>query len=71
MICQEYPEDVKKAERYFFKNYSQKKGRSKDMGYWRTGSTWFKIKHVIAHYHSTGIEAIVDNTLQRALMTDQ
>eukprot|EP00975_Prorocentrum_lima_P034104 7166674-Prorocentrum_lima.AAC.1 len=54
----------------FFKTYNHKKGLSKDMGYWWTGSTWFKIKTVIAKYQSTGLETMVDNTVQRALMTD-
>eukprot|EP00975_Prorocentrum_lima_P063599 12892453-Prorocentrum_lima.AAC.1 len=40
------------------------------MGYWWTGSTWFKIKNVIARYQSTGLETMFDNTMQRALTTD-
>eukprot|EP00975_Prorocentrum_lima_P051209 10728400-Prorocentrum_lima.AAC.1 len=28
MICQEYPENGKKAERYLFNNYNHRKGRS-------------------------------------------
>eukprot|EP00975_Prorocentrum_lima_P043796 9185348-Prorocentrum_lima.AAC.1 len=44
---------------------------SKYMGYWWTGSTWLKIKHVIAKYHSTGLDAIFDSTWRRALMADQ
>eukprot|EP00975_Prorocentrum_lima_P036518 7680984-Prorocentrum_lima.AAC.1 len=58
MICHEYPENGKKGDKYLFKNYNHKKGRPKDMVYWWTGSTWFKIKHVIAHYHITGLEYI-------------
>eukprot|EP00975_Prorocentrum_lima_P020128 4238120-Prorocentrum_lima.AAC.1 len=50
--------------------YNHRKGGSKDMDYRRTGSTWFKIKHVIAKYHSAGLEAIFDSTLRRALMAD-
>eukprot|EP00975_Prorocentrum_lima_P031127 6535824-Prorocentrum_lima.AAC.1 len=71
MICQEYPENGKKAGRYLFKNYNHEKGLSKGKGSWWTGSTWFKIKNVIAEYQSTGLDIIVDNTLQRALMTHQ
>eukprot|EP00975_Prorocentrum_lima_P066665 12910461-Prorocentrum_lima.AAC.1 len=41
------------------------------MGYWWTGSTWLKIKTVIAKYQSTGLETISDNTLPRSLMSDQ
>eukprot|EP00975_Prorocentrum_lima_P051189 10724134-Prorocentrum_lima.AAC.1 len=41
------------------------------MDYWWTGSTWFKIKDIIAKYQSTGLETIVDDTLQTALMTDR
>eukprot|EP00975_Prorocentrum_lima_P019790 4164408-Prorocentrum_lima.AAC.1 len=41
------------------------------MGYWWTGSTWFKVKHVIAKYHTTGLEAIFDSTLKQALIADQ
>eukprot|EP00975_Prorocentrum_lima_P063252 12890473-Prorocentrum_lima.AAC.1 len=41
------------------------------MGYWWTGSTWFKVKHVIAKYHTTCLEAIFDSTLKQALMADQ
>eukprot|EP00975_Prorocentrum_lima_P045152 9457097-Prorocentrum_lima.AAC.1 len=41
------------------------------MGFWWTGSTWFKVKHVIAKYHATGLEAIVDSTLKQALIADQ
>eukprot|EP00975_Prorocentrum_lima_P009860 2098817-Prorocentrum_lima.AAC.1 len=29
MICQEYPTSGKKAQRYLFKNYDRKQGRSK------------------------------------------
>eukprot|EP00975_Prorocentrum_lima_P010828 2301386-Prorocentrum_lima.AAC.1 len=45
--------------------------KSKGYGCWWTESTWFKIKHVIAKYQSTGLETMFGNTLQRALMTDQ
>eukprot|EP00975_Prorocentrum_lima_P020211 4256141-Prorocentrum_lima.AAC.1 len=55
----------------FARTTTTTKGRSKDTGHWWTGSTWFKIKHAIAQYHSTGLETMFDNTLQRALMTDQ
>eukprot|EP00975_Prorocentrum_lima_P064569 12898298-Prorocentrum_lima.AAC.1 len=41
------------------------------MGYWWIGSTWFKIKNATAKYQSTSLDTICDNTLQRALMTDQ
>eukprot|EP00975_Prorocentrum_lima_P053104 11135899-Prorocentrum_lima.AAC.1 len=41
------------------------------MGYWWTGFTRFKVKHVIAKYHTTGVEAIFDSTLKQALMADQ
>eukprot|EP00975_Prorocentrum_lima_P035309 7416734-Prorocentrum_lima.AAC.1 len=40
------------------------------MGYWWTGSTWFKVKHVIAKYCTSGLEAICDSTLKQAVMAD-
>eukprot|EP00975_Prorocentrum_lima_P069205 12924952-Prorocentrum_lima.AAC.1 len=32
---------------------------------------FIKVKHVIAKYHTTGMEAIVDSALKQALMADQ
>eukprot|EP00975_Prorocentrum_lima_P034969 7347858-Prorocentrum_lima.AAC.1 len=61
MICQKHPEDGKKGEKYLFKNYNHKKGKPKDTGYWWTGSTWFKVKHVIAKYYTTGLEATFEH----------
>eukprot|EP00975_Prorocentrum_lima_P066295 12908393-Prorocentrum_lima.AAC.1 len=46
-------------------------GQERQEGYWWTGTTWYKIKTVIAKYQSTALDTIGDNTLQRALMTDQ
>eukprot|EP00975_Prorocentrum_lima_P070820 12934248-Prorocentrum_lima.AAC.1 len=40
------------------------------MGYWWTGTTWFKVKHVIAKYCTTGLETMFDSTLKQALMAD-
>eukprot|EP00975_Prorocentrum_lima_P009621 2050599-Prorocentrum_lima.AAC.1 len=42
MICHRHPDGAAQGEIYFFKNYNHKKGKPKDMGYWWTGSTWFK-----------------------------
>eukprot|EP00975_Prorocentrum_lima_P050362 10544474-Prorocentrum_lima.AAC.1 len=42
MICHKHPEEDKGGERYMFKHYNHRKGKPKDMGYWWTGSTWFK-----------------------------
>eukprot|EP00975_Prorocentrum_lima_P009596 2045089-Prorocentrum_lima.AAC.1 len=42
MICHKHPGDGQKGERYLFKNYNHRKGKPQFMGYWWTGSTWFK-----------------------------